>query len=885
MLPSTTYKSNRHSTISQRSDLSANGEEFFIALDPNPVLAPSPLTRYPKFNSHEEKVVKPQAPESRIMARDHFNTNHANGQSPMSRVASQDYESTRASSGPNSPRESRHSSQPSSPHIAYQEIGREPSDTMDNVRKRIEHSITHGSMNSIAHDKPRDLPSELRSRPNVDSRDGKFMLQEAPKSKKSGSTRTSKSDGLSPSLDTSLSSRSSSAPASAISELKEEPMVMPNGESPSFLRPNKSNASPLVTQDLKNHELRSAGSPTSQSSLASTQLHTLPQRSDSLAKSAASKHQIARREVGGAHAAHVGKLSSNIPSSNEGGAHIGKLPNIASSNEAENDKPAIASPSLAPGYNQPPVENSNGSNVITIPVDPSSTGTMVESPHPSRAHDRLPLADSSDDSFTSPRNPPLPPVGSHKSNNASVSTQMSESTRNGDIKVSPSLPRYSAGGEFSMDEDLARILGNVDHPEHASFLRRVSNSVRHARSHSERGTRLSREHKWPKSPLTAAPGGGFGPEISSPVSSSPELKDELMWLKNELRRERQKTAEKDLRLQELEAELEAKSSIKKMNTELQEELREKRSTMVVLDTQKEIVVRELELLTDHIAAAKRSGEPLNLGGLSNVILREFAQSLQKLKQSFTPQIEDLTQTRNELIEKVAELTKQKDRTTQEFEQLSARNAQLAELNNQLVQQIQELYNVNTASSLDAVRPSPSPNGLGIYTHQSQERSNRSIETRDLHIQPSLTESTLTGSTAVHELDDNSTAYPQVVNMHKAQPRKFWKMKNVTRGLRGTFTSNDPNKAHRDGQFPESQPYGSGHLAQDYPNNSQQRTQMQDPLRQGFGLFGNPKQKPALKNVINGAISAVNPDGSPGKENIFWRYIVLLIIFSIVRIRP
>jgi hypothetical protein len=36
------------------------------------------------------------------------------------------------------------------------------------------------------------------------------------------------------------------------------------------------------------------------------------------------------------------------------------------------------------------------------------------------------------------------------------------------------------------------------------------------------------------------------------------------------------------------------------------ELREKRSTMVVLDTQKEIVVRELEVLTEHIAAAKRA---------------------------------------------------------------------------------------------------------------------------------------------------------------------------------------------------------------------------------------------------------------------------------------
>lgn len=838
MLPSTTYKSNRHSTISQRSDLSTNGEEILFALDPNPAPGPSPLTGHAKFNSPEEKLPKSRPTEPKMYSRDYYSGNNTNGQHPISRVASHDYESTRASSGPNSPKDSRHSSQPSSPHIAYQEIGRDL-------------GVTHSSINSIAHDKPRDLPRELTSEPRArptDSRETKFMLQEVPKSKKSSSTRSSKTEGTSPSVDTSLSSKSSSAPQSAISQSKEEEMnsQLPNGGSPLPLRLNKTSGSPLPSQDPKLHELGLISSPTSQSFMAATQLHSLPQRSDSLAKSGASRHQISRREVGS-------------------GGNAGKQANNPPSIEVENDKKLTTPSSPALGYGPPALELSNGVRPSSKPSDSPSSETVTESPQPpprarerdrdrDREREQVTRAGSiTDDSFTAPRNPPNPPLGSHRSNNASVSTQMSESTQNCDFKVSPSLPRYSAGGEFSMDEDLARILGNVDPQEHASFLRRVSHSVRHARSYSDRGSRLSKEPKWPKSPLTATPGGGFIPEISSPVPSSPETKDEVTYFKNELYKERQKTIEKEERLRELEKALEAKSNIKQINTELHE----KRNTMVFLDTQKEMVIRELELLTEHIAEAKQNEEPLDLGALSNLVLREFAEALQKLKDSFTPQIADLTQTRNELSEKVLELTKLRDKTTQVFEQLCAKNAQLAELNNQLVSQIQELYKANAAPTLEVARPSP--NGLGIYTHQSQERSNRSIDSREL-------DNSMTGSTVVTELDENAnTAYPQVVNIHKAHPKKFinWG-KKATRGIRGTFGSNDPNKTHRDGQPLDGQPYGSGHTIQEYPNGTLQKSQTHDPTRPGFGLFGNQKQKPPYKNMTNGAVSAVNADGSPGK---------------------
>lgn len=802
-------------------DPSGNAEEFCIplAFDPNPVPGRSPP------------------------ARDYFNTN---GPNSTSRVASQDYETNRISSTSNSPRDSRHSSQPSSPHIAYQEIGREPSDLAELVRKRKDHGLAHGSINSLAHDKSREPPSELRPRPNGESRNDKFKLQEVPKSKRSGSRRSSKSDGCSPSLDTSLSSKSNSAPTSAVTQMKEEQPMLSTNESPLSLRALKSlHGSPLVTQDPKTNDRASTDSPTSQSSPASTQIiQNPPLRNDSLGKPAAPKH-VSRKEVGAA-----GPTAK---------------PTVIPPHETEIEKPSVP-PSLTLGYHSPAVPMANGSRFVSKPADSPSSVSMMDLLHaPLRPRDRergALAAGSSADSSVALRIPPNPPSG-HRSNSASISTQRSESTRNGDLQVSPSLPRYSAGGEFSMDADLARILGNEDHE--TSFLRRVSNSVRHARSYSDRGTRLSREQKWPKSPLTTTPDEAFRHEFSTPLSSSPESKEELAWLKNELRRERQKTVEREQRLQEFEAALEAKRTIRQMNSELQE----KRITVADLDTQKEVVLRELERLTKHIATAKKSHEPLDLNGLTSTVILEFASDLHNLKSQFSPEIEELTQNRNQLRDEVAKLTQAKEQGAQEFMQLSARNAELAERNNLLVNQIQELYKATNVGPASDVRPAP--NGLGIYNRPSNERSNRSIDGRDLT--PSITESTVTGSTVVHELDGDPPTYltaPQVVNIRKAKVNKFnWKRggqnvaKGVTKGLKA-FTSNEPSKMHREGQLAEGQPYGSVPPAPEYPVGSQPRGPMQDPLRQGFGLFGNPKQKPTSKNASNNTVSVINADGSPGK---------------------
>jgi hypothetical protein len=242
-----------------------------------------------------------------------------------------------------------------------------------------------------------------------------------------------------------------------------------------------------------------------------------------------------------------------------------------------------------------------------------------------------------------------------------------------------------------------------------------------------------------------------------------------------------------------------------------------------------------------LEAEKRgaAGGPLDLGKLSNRVLRELAESIHKLKESYTPQIEDLIQQRNDLTEELANLNRQKEKTFSEFEQLSSKNAQLAELNNTLVHQIQELYK----NSSDGAR---GPNGLGIVSH-SKDRSIGSLET----LKPTIDGLAPSISTA-HISDDMETQTatativpgPQVVNLRKG---KFmnWKKggQNVAKGvkgLKGAFMSSENAE-------------GGGGLP---------RSQTQDPSRQGFGFFGNQRSKqggkmsqadsvPVLAEVVGG----------------------------------
>lgn len=837
------HRANRSSHYSQGSDVSGNGNDFIpMVLDSNPAPGPSPLSRRENFQQ-----TSPPMPEHKSNARDYFNTKS----NALTRKPVREQEaSPQIHHFSNSPNGSRHSSQPNSPHIVSQQRNRQLStDFTDNHSKKKDH---HGSnpINGLAKEPPRESPGNEAPRPKrVDSqRNGGFRLEDVPKNKRT-EKRNSQGENQAPQLDTAIpSAKSRSAPTSAREQVKEQQVVLPFHESPMSARSEAGlSGSPLDTYASRSHT--SNDSPASHSSPLSNQLTALPERGDSLSKGMNSKQPMPRRDM---ESVTMSKLSNTLHNSIENGY----------------DKPASAPPTIT----APPstLAGAKGDRGLSKNHESPSPQQLNDTPQPPlRAKERVARQEgSSSESFSSPRAPPQPPSILHKSHTDSVSTLKTDSSRADGQPPSPMLPRQRERGELAMDEETVRVLGHEGPTDAGGFLKRVSHSVRHARSYSDRGTRLSKEPKWPKSPLTGTHG-PYGQEIGSSATNSPEAREEIAWFRQELRRERQRNADKEQRLAELEAALEAKGTIKGLTTEL----REKRSTMVVLDTQKEIVVRELEVLTEHISDAKKSGEPFDIGKMSNTVLREFAESLQQLKESFAPQIEDLTQKRNELVSEVSELTDLKDKSFQEFEQLSVKNAQLADLNNQLVHQIQELYKVNAnPTAPDSLRPPP--NGLGIYAQQKDRPNTASVDQQSNR--PSLAESNMTGSTVIGEQEPESATYlaaPQVVNIRKAQPKKTFNWKkggqNVAKGvkgLKGAFSS-DPNRTRQEGQYTEGIPYGAM-SQQEYPSTSfTVRGAQQPERRDAFGGFfgGDRKQRPQQwKHSPNGSSPAVHTQDGLGE---------------------
>ena len=677
-----------------------------------------------------------------------------------------------------------------------------------------------------------------------ESENQKFELQEVPKRRKSGSSpQDSKGDGAPKPLDTSLHDlKSKSAPASAHTPLREQHInVGPSESARSSQLMTPTGASPRMPQDSRNADPHSRGSP-------QTAIPELPKRGDSLQKSATTQGPLTRKEV----------------------------PSSKSTAQSATSDLTFELPSLMPPPSRPSLESPsasiNGGRVISRPIESPVLKNSLD--FPPRSSDRPAGGASSEgDSFVSPRVPPNPPVennNKHQNKPSNASTVRSESGRNGEQPHSPGLPQYHASGEFvtGMNEDFTRILGHDDAEQ--SFLRRVSKSVRHARSYSDRGSRNSKENKWPRTPLNGSAGGGaLGPDFSSPTTS-PESKDEVSWLRIELRKERQKVAERDERLEELEAAMEGNQAISQMNTEL----REKRSTMVVLDTQKEMVIRELEILTEHIAASRKSKEPLDVGHLKSVMVRDFAESLQKYKDSFKPELELLSEKKSDLSIEIEVLEQQRAKAEQEFDQLTLKNSQLADLNNSLVDQIRELHK---AGSLSESNKMPNYQGLGIYNHH-KEKSNVSIDSHELR--PTLAESGMTGSTLSapdHESEPATIlTAPQVVNIRKGgQAKKFnWKKggnvaKGVTKGIKGAFSSTNEAKINREGSvtgLTEGTPYGAMSQLGDLPTTTLPPKHVQNESgRQGFGFFGQQKAKngPA-KATTNGQLSVV-PAADPSSK--------------------
>ncbi|PSN71252.1 rho-type GTPase-activating protein-like protein 2 [Corynespora cassiicola Philippines] len=706
-LPASTYKETNHSETSDTND---DGILLPFALDPNPAPGPSPLGKSSsKFNERPQESTSQSRASDGKSGRDYFNRPSGGHRDMLKENRSRSASAER---------------QPKSPHIAYQEKGRQPSDNLvDTVRKRKE----------SANDSPSVSHSQHAS-PAPQNNDG-FKLQDVPKNKKAEARKNS--HARSPSHGSPATEMSSSRMMSPMDTISASPPpAEPQGQD---------------------------SSPASGSSYSSTQRVERPTRGDSLA-------------------------NSLKPSARNDPATSPTTPTVPPQERSQSTPSAHST------------LNGSSSYGITSPVE--SPPARVEPPGlPERAAGRRPPPVS--DTFTSPRAPPQPPP-QPQNHKPSESFSTMESA-NSQLSPGP-LPRYSAQGDFSMDEDFARLLSNQENQEkEGGVLRRVSNAMsKHGRSFSDRGSVTSRGHKkWPTN-------GSI--DISSPTIASPESKEENVNLRNELRRAQQRITELEAEKNGLQESVHSAADIRQANTML----REKRNTMAVLDTQREMVIRELEIMTEHLKRAKESNATaMDINQLKSEITKDFANSLQKLKDQLGSQIEELINKRSDLTEEISNLIQMKDKGFQEYESLSAQNTKLSNMNRELIEQIQSGLKANKHAgnpSLDIGRKEA--NGLGIYhTHHKGGKSDISIDVQGMTHEPSYS-----------NLQDNESeatlAQPQVVNIRKTgKPTKFnWKKggqaitKNVTKGFKGAFGS-EP-KAQEDYNIKViGTPYGSVHHTQ------------------------------------------------------------------------
>ncbi|KAF2963313.1 hypothetical protein GQX73_g10260 [Xylaria multiplex] len=448
------------------------------------------------------------------------------------------------------------------------------------------------------------------------------------------------------------------------------------------------------------------------------------------------------------------------------------------------------------------------------------------------------------DSYMAPRAPPAPPGQAAVQDPAGVGAEH---------KSSPKLPRWSAGGDFSMDEDMARILGTDEGS--SSILRRVSNAVRHGRTSSAESsgpprvghtrsvsetTRTTTSPRWPKTPIAEDSMNGVSHDITSPLSLT--TGDDNALLKRRLRNSEQRVAE-----------LERQFSNEKDLKSLAQKVEEKRKTVSVLDTQTEIMIRQLEALAGYVERAKETKKPVDPRDLEESAIRDFVQRLDKLKQSMSANIEQLHAERDQLIEEKNRAIADRDRARVEFEQLVSKNAQLADLNNDITHQIQERFKNHSDARLPA-------NGLGIYNH-NKGTSNNSVSLDNASIQ--------TGTTIITPEHDEPIieARPTMVKIEKKNFAKWKKgskavAQNIAKGVNRTVVAFQQPERHPQGMAGESigVPYNmtvtpvESPVSHAPPNGFNR--QQADPGRQGFFGFKKAQTMPKLGAPANSSAPTV-----------------------------
>lgn len=814
-LPTTTYRNNRHS---QASDMTGDGDGFFIplALDPSP--APTPR---PAQNTKNERNMKENAAAKDMLSP---SARSARGQIPMSQ---------------------------STPHIAFQEKGRTPSSeysesSKDGSTRRPPPRPSAGSRTTSATASPalgseepkRHLANSMsngNANDKTQSQQDKFKLQDVPKRKRSNESRNSaKTDAVEnpqarPLQKRENLSRTESAESTRVSQER------PRGGVNQYLATENS-------ADSRRRE-EPESRPSTDSAMSAP-----PARETTRSELPTASKPIPRKEVGGGKPVKTQQTSYGS--------------DAMSSSVSSTDSTAMTAPTV------------NGKSISSPVIKPSEEAAPRLPVRPA------PPQQKPSDTYMAPRAPPIPPPPSEpKSGKQAINPLTGE-------PISPKLPRWSGGGDFTMDEDMARILGTDERAE--SLLRRVSNAVRHGRtpsdhsahrhgghgrSISETTSRTATSGHWPKTPI-AEDG------VTSPMSismGSPRAPDDSAVLRRQLRNSEQRVAE-------LERVFVASGELKSVTKQLVE----KRKTVHELGSQAEIMIRQIEVLAGYVERAKRAEgkQELDMEEMEESAIKDFVLRIERLKQSMSREVETLFEERETLLDEKAAAIKARDRALAEFEQMSSKNAQLADLNNDLTTQIQERFRAQSGPGAGVESPKPpmssgSANGLGIYTHSKDKLSLPTLDdaSSTTAAATAYAPSLATAHSFPHVLDADAAlepatvlSAPHVVNIRKAQAKKFnWKKggatvaKGVSKGFKGAFGSErERNAAERGGEI--GMPYNTTVTPVDSPSlmappqasqlggggGSLPKSQSSDP--RGFGLF---KKSHANSRSAGGA-SALNP---------------------------
>jgi uncharacterized protein YoxC len=475
----------------------------------------------------------------------------------------------------------------------------------------------------------------------------------------------------------------------------------------------------------------------------------------------------------------------------------------------------------------------NGGMSISKPLESTNNARGVYEPTNGRSSSQA--DNNTGPAFAAPRQAPPHPPSNHK-------TSESTSTGQSDVNESPlHVPNYFGLDGSSTD---SRRDENTD-----GALRKLSNVMRgHARSVSDRVIASPKSQRWAKSPMNGSV------DLGSPTSSmglGQDSREESIILRSQLRRAQQRIADLEAEKNSLQSVVNGSPEMKHVNSAL----KEKRSTIAILDTQREVVVRELEIMTEHLKKVKDSNRPLDMTTFQSEVLDDFAGSLGKLKSNLTSEIEGLVQKRNDLTDEISSLIQMKDKGFQEYENVSNRNAQLTQHNHELVQSIQEM-----------MKSSKQPNGLGLYlTGSGQSKDRMDSSSNDLR--------QAMDSSSTFVLPDNEDPAiintPQIIKMQKNKPNMLRKggFGKTLRGIKGALV---PERVERTPTMQGESigmPYNFAHHTDANPGAPrpipiEQAQPKNDQSRNFRGFFGGSSDKNGarhLKTMQNGSNPNLVPD--------------------------